>query len=409
MRPRPALALLTAAALATSGCGADATTAEDFTRTSACLVSAPAGFADAGLGQAVFDQTRAAEAAGLFDGLSTQRVSSAEGSAEALTGFAESGCTLTGLVGAGGVRALADVAADHPQQAFLAVGAGAADLPENVLRVDFDLLAPAFLAGYAAAAASKSGTVALLIAKGVPGPDGLSDAFAAGVAHRAGETGDDVRVITVGGVDSDDTEDVGAAWAGRALDEGADVLVPFGSAAPHGVVSALLERAGAAEAGSAEQADLGEDAPAGEGASADSAQAAPTGEASDQPDAEPALPASLVWFGSDGSRSLPSPAAEAVVASIEPDFGYGMRSLFPRWPGDGRAPADDPAADSEAGAEEVGGIPVRMRSVVGELGSGVDVVAGDGLLDSVTGLGRDLGAVRDSIMAGEVEVPGSRG
>lgn len=383
-----ALTAALAASALLAGCGGAEEAPASIVRTSACAVSAPSGFADAGVGAAVLEQVRGAVRQGLVDTTSTQRVSTPAQTQAALERFTSDGCTLTLLVGSGGAGALSQVAQEAPDRAFLAVGAGIGDdRPDNVLTVDFDLRDSAFLAGYAAAHATRTGAVAVSASTGQAGGEDLLAAFDEGAA-AAQEADDDleVRVVQAGMTEARTVEDTAAAgqeWARAATEEGADVLVPFGSASPQGVVEHLAALAQELdERDDAEDADEGDDAP--------------------DTEAREDLPY-LIWTGSDGSKTLAGPVRKQVIASIVPQVGLGMRAVLTGWPGDAGDPLallevdGEPAdASQEAMPEVVGGLEVRSREAVGDLDNGgVELVVSDGVLSQLTGLGRAVAGGRE--------------
>ena len=383
-----ALTAALAASALLAGCGGAEEAPASIVRTSACAVSAPSGFADAGVGAAVLEQVRGAVRQGLVDTTSTQRVSTPAQTQAALERFTSDGCTLTLLVGSGGAGALSQVAQEAPDRAFLAVGAGIGDdRPDNVLTVDFDLRDSAFLVGYAAAHATRTGAVAVSASTGQAGGEDLLAAFDEGAA-AAQEADDDleVRVVQAGMTEARTVEDTAAAgqeWARAATEEGADVLVPFGSASPQGVVEHLAALAQELdERDDAEDADEGDDAP--------------------DTEAREDLPY-LIWTGSDGSKTLAGPVRKQVIASIVPQVGLGMRAVLTGWPGDDGDPLallevdGEPAdASQEAMPEVVGGLEVRSREAVGDLDNGgVELVVSDGVLSQLTGLGRAVADGRE--------------
>ena len=421
-----ATAALLALGVGVSGCGGAVDEPTGIVRTSACAVSAPAGFADAGMGASVLDEVRTAAGEDIVDTTSSQRVSTAAQTQAALERFAADGCTLSVLVGPGGAGALSQVAADNPDRAFLAVGPGTdAGQPDNVLTIDFDLRESAYLAGYAAASATRTGTVAVSTAKGQFQGAELLAAFDDGVGARAEEVEGDVTVVDAGAVDVrtlDDTTSAGIEWAESATAAGADVLVPFGSASPQGVAEHIGDLAIEAEDAEGsekdDEADEAEDDGALAGAEPSEAEG-DDGDAEEDPVGTSAededLPV-LIWYGSDGSKTLPRPVRNQVVASIIPDVGLGMRAVLTGWPGEGHEPEDlvrnaepggdsdgDSGADSDDDVREtvpelVGGLEVRARRAVGDLDNeGVTVVASDGVLGSITGLGRALADERERL------------
>src|SRR5699024_12417166 len=76
---------------------------------------------------------------------------------------------------------LAEFASGHPDDLFLGVSSGSQDLPENVLSIGFDLVPPAFIAGYTAATATETGEVGAVVSRGFPQAEKILTAFAAGV------------------------------------------------------------------------------------------------------------------------------------------------------------------------------------------------------------------------------------
>nr|WP_232483478.1 BMP family ABC transporter substrate-binding protein [Brevibacterium yomogidense] len=403
---------------ALAGCGDAEAEPPGIVRTSACAVSAPAGFQDAGVGAAVLGQIRDAAGQGGVDTTSAQRVSTAAQTQAALERYAAEACTLTALIGPGGSGALAQVAADNPDRAFLAVGAGVdIELPDNVLTVDFDLREAAFLAGFTAASATRTGTVAVSVAAGQYAGEELLTAFDEGVRARADQLDGEVAVVEAGATAPRTLEDTVAAgqdWADAAIAADADVLVPFGSASPQGVADRIGTLAEEEEAddedatddvGGAKDAADDTDGAAHGGAEDLSGPAdggaADGGAADGEPEGasaeESELPV-LIWYGSDGSKTLPRPVRHQVIASIDPDVGLGMRAVLTGWPGDGGDPEElvqwadaDGDGGEDAVPELVGGLEVRARAAVGDLDNGgVDVVASDGVLGSITGLGRTI-------------------
>jgi basic membrane protein A len=381
-----------AALLVLSGCGGSGLgKKDDLVRTSVCAVSSPSGFSDHSLGQAVFDQVRQAMADGAIDSTSSQRVSTPAQTRTVLERYAGQACTLTVLVGPGGGEELAEVARESPAQAFLAVSASAqSQMPDNVLTLDFELEDPAYLAGFAAASATETGTVAAVVGQGFPSGAEVLAAFDEGARAYGKLHDEEIVVLGEAGVAErtlSDTVSAGRAWAAGAEEAGADVLAPFGSAAPQGVVAHLAERVEDAEAAPAEDGDT----PA-----AEDAQGSGEAEADAAEDAEDAPP-SLIWYGADGAKVLPRALRQQVLLSVVPEPGLGLRALLASWPGEGGDPellvtdADSAEGAQPAEPQLVAGLEVRSRRAVGTLGNeGVRVVPSDGALSSVTGLGREL-------------------
>ncbi|GAA4284815.1 hypothetical protein GCM10022261_23460 [Brevibacterium daeguense] len=377
--------LLAAGLVLVGGCG-DGAPAEAPVTTTGCIVSAPAGFSDASIGQLSFGELSNAHEAGFLGATSAQRVSTAEGTRQALARYAEQDCTLSALVGPGGAEALAAVAGDDPDTAWLAVATGGEDYPDNVLTIDFELLEPAFIAGYAAAASSDTGRVAVFASRGFASGDQLLRAFDAGVEQRNADTDSEVVSLHAGTTAMrtvDDTPAAGRDYAGAAIEAEADVIVPFASGAASGVLETFAAHYSTLDT----EPDDDESA-----------------EDAEDEESEPVLP-SLVWYGTDGSRTLDDGLDRRVVASIVPNVAAGFQSTVAGWPETGFA---GPLETASAAPRMIGGLAVRAPEYTGTVANGgVEVVASDGLLSSVAGVGRDIAEVQQRIRSGEIELPDS--
>ncbi|MDN6124569.1 MAG: BMP family ABC transporter substrate-binding protein, partial [Brevibacterium sp.] len=213
-----------------------------------CMISAPAGFDDHSTGALTLAETELARAAGLFSATSSQRVSNSSATSAALQRMSDQDCALSTVVGPGGADELADHARSNPDEIFLGVASGHQDFPDNVLSIDFDLVPPAFIAGYIAATASETGEVGALVSQGFPQAETILAAFDAGVDlynDEADEDVDEVKSYRGSAVDERtvaDTREEGRAFFETAHDSDVDVVVPFGSAASMGVVTAATEK-----------------------------------------------------------------------------------------------------------------------------------------------------------------------
>lgn len=384
-----------AATLLLAACGSQPKEVEPVT-TTGCMVSAPAGFADRSIGQLSFGELSHAQSAGFLASTSSQRVSTLAGTEEALGRYAGGHCSLGALVGPGGAEALAAVAGRAPDTAWLAVATGGTDYPDNVVTIDFDLREPAFIAGYAAAASSETGTVAMFVSRGFAGGDELLAAFDAGVAQRNDDTGSEVTGLREGSVSQrtvDDTAAAGRDYTEDAIEADADVIVPFASGAASGVLEVFAEHYGPTDedtAGGAAGADSGTDEDPDEGSG-------------EELDAE--IGPTLIWYGTDGARTLDGGLGEHVIASTVPNVAAGFQSTVAGWPETGFAGEIE---EPEGEERTIGDIAVRTPAYTGTMDNGgVEVVASDGLLSTVAGLSRDIAEVRDRIRAGEIDVPGS--
>ena len=346
-----------------------------------CLVSAPAGFDDHSAGALTLEETELARGAGVFSGTSSQRVSGGSATSAALDRMHGHDCALTTVIGPGGADELADFAAAHPDDLFLGVSPGTDDLPKNVLSMDFDLVPPAFIAGFTAATASETGKVGIVVSHGFPQADRILAAFDAGVDLYNKEKDEDLpkaesyhpssdRTASANGSPRaiDDTRDAGKDYFERSFDADVDVLVPFGSAAAMGVVTSADEK----------RTDL----------------TAAT-EAPESGDDGPSLP-KVIWYGTAGGFST------AIVATVEPNVRRGLRTMFPDWP-QSRNP-DEVAPAPKTEPEEIGGFEVSERRYEGTIDNGgVRIVAEDGFLSRVSDAGRGITDLRERIKSGEID------
>ncbi|MGC2942265.1 MULTISPECIES: BMP family ABC transporter substrate-binding protein [Brevibacterium] len=378
MRARATLlaALGAVSTLALGACSVTAPEPLEETRLG-CLVSAPAGFDDHAAGALTLAETELAREAGVFSGTSSQRVSGGSATSAALDRMHRQDCALTTVIGPGGADELADFAAAHPKELFLGVSSGTEDLPKNVLSIDFDLVPPAFIAGYTAATASETGKVGVVVSHGFPQAGAIRSAFDAGVDLYNDEKDEGAATVTSyrsttasASRSISDTRTAGEDYFDESFDDDADVLVPFGSAAAMGVVTAADEK----------RKDL--------------AEAADDTEVEDEK--SPILP-KLVWYGTAGGFS------QSIVASIEPNVRRGLRTMFPDWP-QSKNP-DEVAPAPKRGPEEISGFRVGDRGYMGTLDNGgVRIIAEDGFLSRVSDAGRGITDLRERIKSGDIDL-----
>lgn len=343
-----------------------------------CLVSAPAGFDDHSAGALTLEETELARGAGVFSGTSSQRVSGASATSAALQRMHGQDCALTTVIGPGGADELSSFASSHPEDLFLGVSSGSRDLPKNVLSIDFDLVPPAFIAGYIAATATETGEVGAVVSRGFPQAEKILTAFDAGIDlynEERDEGTDEVKSYGSASVVNrtiDDTREAGEGYFGQSFDEDVDVLVPFGSAAAMGAVTSAEE----------ERTDLLADAEAAE----------------DGADEGPSLP-KIIWYGTAGGFT------KTIVATVEPNVRRGLRTMFPDWPQSKNPDEVAPAAEEEP--EEIGGFRVGDRRYLGTIDNGgVRIVAEDGFLSRVSDAGRGITDLRERIKSGEIDPEG---
>ncbi len=338
-----------------------------------CMISAPAGFDDHSAGALTLAETELARSAGLFSATSSQRVTNSSATSAALTRMKDQNCALTTVLGPGGADELSDHAKSNPDDIFLGVASGHKDFPDNVLSIDFDLVPPAFIAGYIAATASETGEVGALVSQGFPQAKKILNAFDAGVAlynDEADEGAENVKSYRDSAVDDRtvaDTSDEGRKFFESAYDSNVDVLVPFGSAAGMGVVTASTE----------EMAAQRTQEPKEEGAE------------------EKVLP-KVIWYGASGAFS------DTIIATIEPNIRRGLRSMFAEWP-QSRNP-DEVAEASKDEPVDMGGFLITDQHYKGTIDNGgVGISAEDGFLSRVSDAGRSITDLRERIKSGDID------
>lgn len=338
-----------------------------------CMISAPAGFDDHSAGALTLAETELARSAGLFSATSSQRVTNSSATSAALTRMKDQDCALTTVLGPGGADELSDHAKSNPDDVFLGVASGHEDFPDNVLSIDFDLVPPAFIAGYIAATASETGEVGALVSQGFPQAKKILNAFDAGVAlynDEADEDVENVKSYRESAVDDRtvaDTSDEGRKFFESAYGSDVDVLVPFGSAAAMGVATASTEEMAAQRTQEPEE----------EGAE------------------EKALP-KVIWYGASGAFS------DTIIATIKPNIRRGLRSMFAEWP-QSRNP-DEVAEASKDEPADMGGFLITDKHYKGTIDNGgVGISAEDGFLSRVSDAGRSITDLRERIKSGDID------
>jgi basic membrane protein A len=166
--------------------------------------------------------------------------------------FLQSDCDLIvtyGFVLAGPIHAAAPA---NPNQKFLTLDVTYDPPLANVRTQSYATDQAAFLAGYVAASATRTGKVGTFGGIKFPAVTAFMDGFARGVAHYNQQHGTQIEVL---GWDVDrqdglftgnfDRSDDGRRMGQRLLDEGADILLPVAGAAGLGAAAAVHERGGA--------------------------------------------------------------------------------------------------------------------------------------------------------------------
>ncbi|MDO5617551.1 BMP family lipoprotein [Kocuria sp.] len=242
-------AVLGLSALALSACGEapsdndGSSDASDFT---GCIVSDEGGFQDRSFNQNSYAGLKAAEE---NLGINVQQ---AESQAETdftpnLNSMVQNGCDLTVSVGFLLADATQEVAEANPDMHFAIVDDNSIEL-DNVKPITYNTAEAAFLAGYVAASASESGTVATYGGMDIPTVTVFMDGFADGVDYYNQEKNADVQLLgwdkdAQNGTFINSFSDTAAAktTTQNFINEGADVVMPVAGQAATGTTDAVAE------------------------------------------------------------------------------------------------------------------------------------------------------------------------
>jgi len=209
----------------------------------ACMVSDQGGFDDASFNESAYDGLiRASEELGID-------IASAESSSESdfgpnLEAQVAEGCDLIITVGFLLGDATAEAAAANPDVDFAIVDFGYEEPIENVKPMFFETDEAAFLAGYAAASASGTGTLGTFGGVNIPTVSIFMDGFLAGADYYNAETGGDVSVLGWDGAEGSFVGNFEDAAAGQNitqgfLDQDADIVMPVAGPVGLGAASAI--------------------------------------------------------------------------------------------------------------------------------------------------------------------------
>ncbi len=213
-----------------------------------CVVADPAGFDDAAFNSGVLAGAEQASRR-LQVELITAEPGTEAGIAETIDGWAVSGnCDL--IIGVGFIvgAVMEPYLLDYPGQRFAGIDYVFLN-PGNAASVVFESDQPAFMAGYAAAAASTTGKVATYGGLPVPSVTDFMNGYALGVDYFNAQTGGEVEVLgwdvgTQSGLFTFDFGNpaLGFAIAGDLFDQGADTVFPVAGATGLGTYGAAVER-----------------------------------------------------------------------------------------------------------------------------------------------------------------------
>jgi basic membrane protein A and related proteins len=140
-----------------------------------------------------------------------------------------------------------EAAEANPDQDFAIVDVFNGDEVENVLGLNFETDEAAFLAGYAAAATTETGTLGTYGGVNIPPVTIFMDGFLAGVNYYNDETGEDVQLLGWDGSEGQFTEnftnlDDGRRITESLLDNGADTILPVAGPVGGGSAAAIQDR-----------------------------------------------------------------------------------------------------------------------------------------------------------------------
>ena len=252
-------ALVGALALGVAGCGEAPTEAPEGGAASSgessaagaeylgCMVSDAGGFNDQSFNQSGLQGLEAVvEEAGI--GQQIAESASESDYTTNIDALVNSGCNQIIAVGFLLADATAEAATANPDTNFALVDAAVDPPLENVKPLLFDTAQAAFLAGYAAAATSATGTVATYGGIKLPSVTIFMDGFVDGVAYHNSQKGTNVQVLgwDKAAQDGQFTGDFEDAQKGRNttqnfLDQGADVILPVAGPVGAGTLAAARD------------------------------------------------------------------------------------------------------------------------------------------------------------------------
>ena len=219
----------------------------------ACMVSDAGGFDDKSFNETAHNgMMRAAEELGIK---TNQIESNAEGEyAGNVQSMVDDGCNMVITVGFALATATEAAAKQNPDVKFTIVDFGSFEGVDNAKGLLFNAAQPAFLAGYAAAAMTQTGTVGTFGGANYPTVSIFMDGFAEGVKHHNTAKGTDVKVIGwdeaaqdgqfIGGNNPFGDIPGGKNTANTLIAQGADIILPVAGPAGAGALQAAQESGG---------------------------------------------------------------------------------------------------------------------------------------------------------------------
>ena len=211
----------------------------------ACMVSDAGGFDDKSFNQAGYEGLQS-----VVNDLGLQSAT-AESTDEAdyatnINAMVSANCDLIITVGFLLADATKAAAEANPNTNFAIIDFAFDPAIPNVKGLTFETDQAAFLAGYASAASTKTGTVATFGGMNIPTVTIFMDGFLAGVNYYNSENGKSVKVLGWNGKDGSFTDDFDDQTKGQNLaqgfiDQGADIIMPV--AGPVGLGAAAAAKA----------------------------------------------------------------------------------------------------------------------------------------------------------------------
>nr|WP_307080282.1 BMP family ABC transporter substrate-binding protein [Arthrobacter pascens] len=239
-----------AAALLLSGCGAPpeagspTATASDYT---GCIVSDSGGFDDQSFNQSSYEGLKKAQAE---LGIKVNQVESKTNNdfEPNLRAMVAANCDLTLTVGFLLGDATEAQATANPNNHFAIIDYSYDPPLSNVKPIVYDTAPAAFLAGYLAAASTKTGTVATFGGMKIRTVTIFMDGYVDGVKYYNEQKGKDIKVLGWDKAAQDGSftgdfvrQDVGKQLTQNFLDQGADIVMPVAGPVGAGAGAALME------------------------------------------------------------------------------------------------------------------------------------------------------------------------
>ncbi|WP_449372066.1 BMP family lipoprotein [Arthrobacter psychrolactophilus] len=210
-----------------------------------CIVSDSGGFDDQSFNQSSYEGLKKAEA---DLGIKVKEAQSGATSdfAPNLSQMASAGCNMTLTIGFLLAEATATAAKENPDLHYAIIDDNSIKA-DNVKPVVYDTAQAAFMAGYTAAATSKTGKVGTFGGINIPTVTIFMDGFAEGVKYFNEKQGKDVKVLgwdvaTQQGSFANTFEIVqeGTKISNNLISEGADVIMPVAGSLGKGAGDAVL-------------------------------------------------------------------------------------------------------------------------------------------------------------------------